>query len=323
MRRIGGLDVPSPEVVASPSEFRYRNRLSFTLRRLPNHEVIAGFHEIGRADRIVDITETCLLPESSLADVWGRIRSAWGDWASRLPSGPELRLTVRTTSRGDASLLIEGGFGSGQPDVLVQLVPELKSVWHKSANSDVAVLIAGAEALEERWGDERIRVGGSLFLQVNRGTAQLLDEHVMQLAGDVRGLKLVDAYCGVGLHARRLAARGADVTGIELDPHAVAEAGRAGVNVIEGTVEDVIPSTLPADLVILNPPRGGIDPRVVSALIAAPPKRIIYISCDPATLARDLGRLRDTFAPESLKCFDLFPQTTHVETVVELKCSTM
>jgi 23S rRNA (uracil1939-C5)-methyltransferase len=93
------------------------------------------------------------------------------------------------------------------------------------------------------------------------------------------------------------------------------------VNVIEGTVEGVLPSVLPADLLILNPPRGGIDPMVVSAVMSAPPRRIIYISCDPATLARDLGRMRDAYTIDSVRCFDLFPQTTHVETVVELTCS--
>jgi 23S rRNA (uracil1939-C5)-methyltransferase len=323
LRRIGGFDVDSPHVVPSPDEFRYRNRLSFTLRRLPGHQVVAGFHEIGHADRIIDITEACLLPEPALADVWRDLRAAWGDWAARLPSGPDLRLTLRTTSNGDASLLIEGGFGGGQPDVLIQLVPQLKSIWHRPRVDQDVALIAGVDYLEEKWDDERIRVGGALFLQVNRGTARLLEEYVVDLARIEPGQKVVDAYCGVGLHARRLAAQQARVTGIELDAHAAAEARRAGVNVVEGLVEDVLQSELPAALVIMNPPRGGVDAAVVQALVAQPPARIIYVSCDPATLARDLSRLRDAYALTSVRCFDLFPQTTHVETVVELTCSIM
>ena len=323
LKRIGGFDVESPVVTPSPSEFRFRNRVSFTLRRLPERVVIAGFHEIDQADRIVDISEACLQPEEYLARVWSGIRQAWGDYASRLPSGPELRLTIRTTERGDASLLIEGGYGGGQPDVLLQLVPDLRSIWHRPSPGADAVLVAGDEFLEETWDGSRLRVGGALFLQVNRGTAHLLESYVIGLAAVSDGDVVIDAYCGVGLHARRLAERGARVTGIELDPHAAAEAQRAGIKVVEGTVEAALPAALPADLVILNPPRGGIDVAVVQALLNEPTRRIIYVSCDPATLSRDLARLRDRYQLRTVRCFDLFPQTTHVETVVELVCSTM
>jgi 23S rRNA (uracil1939-C5)-methyltransferase len=87
LNRIGGLDVAPPEVVASPVEFRYRNRVSFTLVRLPDGRVLAGFHEIMRPDRVLDIDESCLMPEQVVADAWGELRGAWGRGASRLPSG--------------------------------------------------------------------------------------------------------------------------------------------------------------------------------------------------------------------------------------------
>ena len=85
-----------------------------------------------------------------------------------------------------------------------------------------------------------------------------------------------------------------------------------------GRVEEALPAALPADLVVLNPPRGGLDSAVPPALLAQPPARLIYVSCDPATLARDVARLAGAFALRSLRCFDLFPQTAHVETVAEL-----
>jgi 23S rRNA (uracil1939-C5)-methyltransferase len=87
-------------------------------------------------------------------------------------------------------------------------------------------------------------------------------------------------------------------------------------------VEALLPAVLPADLVILNPPRTGAHPAVPESLLREPPARIIYISCDPATLARDLSRLAARFLLRSLHCFDLFPQTAHVEIVAELACST-
>ncbi|MGB1658840.1 MAG: 23S rRNA (uracil(1939)-C(5))-methyltransferase RlmD, partial [Longimicrobiales bacterium] len=85
-----------------------------------------------------------------------------------------------------------------------------------------------------------------------------------------------------------------------------------------GRVEDVLSSLLPAELLVVNPPRGGLHEDVPRQVLDAPPARMIYVSCDPATLARDLKRLSDRYTLEGLRAFDLFPQTAHVETVAEL-----
>jgi 23S rRNA (uracil1939-C5)-methyltransferase len=322
LRRIGSIDVAEPEVVASPAEFRYRNRVSFTLIRLRGGGVRAGFHEIHRPERILDIDDACLLPELPLAEAWAALRRAWGPEARRLPSGQRLRLTLRAAADGRAALLVQGGYGTGQADELIARVPSLDAVWHQPRTTAPPVLLAGAAQLAENWQDEQLSLGGAVFLQVNRGAAALLEEHVVACAGAVRGLHVIDAYCGVGLHARRFARQGARVTGIELDELAIAEARRA---VPDGTfiadrVEHALPAALPADLVVVNPPRAGLDAAATAALAAAPPRRILYISCDPATLARDVQRLAPAFALRSIRCFDLFPQTAHVETVAELEC---
>jgi 23S rRNA (uracil1939-C5)-methyltransferase len=112
------------------------------------------------------------------------------------------------------------------------------------------------------------------------------------------------------------------VSAIELDPLAAAEAerGAPGSHIVRGTVEDHIGALLPADLVVLNPPRAGLDVAVCDALNAHASGRLIYVSCDPATLARDIARLA-AWEVRSLRCFDLFPQTSHVETVLELACA--
>jgi 23S rRNA (uracil1939-C5)-methyltransferase len=135
----------------------------------------------------------------------------------------------------------------------------------------------------------------------------------------------VDAYCGVGLHARRLARAGADVVGIELDPLAVEEARRGApprAEFVEGPVEALLPDHLPADLVILNPPRAGVAAEVTDALVARPAARMVYVSCNPATLARDLKRLSAAYRVDHVRSFDLFPQTAHVETVALLSSHT-
>lgn len=321
LTRIGKLPVDPPEVVPSPAEFRYRNRVSFALRRVGAGEVVAGFHALRDPERIVDLDGRCLLPEEPIARAWDGLRAAWGPDASRLPSGDRLRLTLRATAEGRVSLLVEGGFSPGRPGELLEAVPGLEAIWHRPGPAPPR-LIAGAPGLPESWGDETVELSGAAFLQVNRGAARLLEEHVIRAAGEVAGARVVDAYCGVGFHARRLARAGARVVGIELDADAVAAARAAapdGALFEEGSVEALLPDALPADLVILNPPRAGAAAEALEALRREPPRRLIYISCDPATLARDLRRLGDAFRLDHLRSFDLFPQTAHVETVAVLE----
>lgn len=320
LRRIGRLAVDAPEVVPSPREERYRNRVSFTLRRLGSDRVVAGFHALADPDEIVDIGGDCLLPEPAIAAAWSRLREAWGPDAERLPAGEQLRLTLRATAAGEVSLLVEGGTSPGRPEELLTQVESLAAVWHRPAQGRVR-LVAGSPHLEEVWGQEQVPLAAEAFLQVNREAARLLEEHLLAIVGPVAGLRVVDAYCGVGLHARRLARAGARVIGIELDPHAVEAARAAGVDGADfraGTVEELLPEALPASLVILNPPRGGVAAAAVAALLAKPPERIVYVSCNPATLARDLRPLAGTFVLSGLRSFDLFPQTAHVETVALL-----
>jgi 23S rRNA (uracil1939-C5)-methyltransferase len=321
LTRIGGLAVDAVEVVPSPREFRYRNRVSFALRRAEYGRVEAGFHALGAPDEIVDLDGACLLPEEPIARVWDALRAAWGPDARRLPSGERLRLTLRANAAGEVSLLVEGGYSPGRPEALIDAVPGLVSIWHRPREA-AAELIAGAPGLPETWGDETVELSGAAFLQVNRGAAALLEAHVAEVAGDVAGLRIVDAYCGVGFHARRFARAGARVVGIELDPQAVEEAIRAapeGARFVEGPVEALIRAELPADLVVLNPPRAGVHAEVTAALLEAPSKRAIYISCNPATLARDLKRLAPAYRLAGVRSFDLFPQTAHVETVALLE----
>lgn len=317
LTRIARRDVEEPEVVASPREFRYRNRVSFTLRRLPDGPV-AGFHRASDPDRILDIDGRCLLPESPISEAWDALRKGWGRDAGHLPGGRELRLTLRATSGGAVSLLVENGESTGDPDTLLAAVPALRSIWHRPRNGEME-LLAGDPVLTEHWGGGEIELGGAAFLQVNREAGALLEDWVAERAGPAEGTRVVDAYCGVGLLADRLAASGAEVVGIELDAEAVRAARtRSAARFVAGRVEDFLSDELPADLLIVNPPRPGLDPAVVDAITRQPPPRLIYISCNPATLARDIARLGEGYEIRSIRSFDLFPQTAHVETVVEL-----
>jgi len=138
------------------------------------------------------------------------------------------------------------------------------------------------------------------------------------------GRKVLDLYAGVGDTALPLAAAGHEVVLVELDERAVRQANdravREGITLrcIAARVEDVIGKLLPADVVIVNPPRAGLSAAVSHHLTSSPPRRLVYVSCDPATLARDLQRV----APGgrcTVRAFDMFPQTSHVETLAAVE----
>lgn len=323
LQRIGGLSLDPPAVEPSPKEFRYRNRVTFTLHRGATG-VVAGFHELDRPGQVLDVTGACLLPEEPIARAWDGLRSEWGPMASRLPSGQELRLTLRASAAGTVTLAVDGGYGPGRPAEIRGRVPALRAVWHRPAGADRYHRLAGGASLQEWWSEDAIELSGDVFTQVNREASEVLERHVLLRAMAGGPARVLDGYCGVGIYARRLERQGYEVVGIEAHPAAVAEARRAapGCLFLEGTVEDRLAEALPVDVAILNPPRAGLAAAVVAGLLRTPPLRVLYVSCDPATLARDLARLKDGFAPIGARCFDLFPQTAHVETVVEMRCAT-
>lgn len=324
LQRIGKLDIAPPEVVPSPDEFRYRNRVSFSLRREPGG-VVAGFHALEDPDTLVDIGADCLLPEPAVAEVWGRLREEWGDDARRLPSGEELRLTLRGSGAGEVTLTIDGGYAPGRPEELIEAVDGLVAIWHRPASGKRYRHLAGQESLRDRWDEDELELSGDVFTQVNRKASEALEAYVLDLIGRGSPAHVLDAYCGVGVYARRLERDGVRVTGIEAHPAAVREAERAAPSsrFLHGRVEALLAEGLPADAAILNPPRAGLAGDATAALAANPPARVVYVSCDPATLARDLKRLKGEYRVLGVRSFDLFPQTAHVETVVELEaCAT-
>ncbi|MFI5209276.1 MAG: hypothetical protein ACHQ2E_02425, partial [Gemmatimonadales bacterium] len=181
----------------------------------------------------------------------------------------------------------------------------------------------------------------TVFEQVHPALGDQVRRFAVEQLGEVRGLKVWDLYAGIGETTAQLLAAGATVESVELDPRAVALAGpEVGDRVrrITGAAETIVPRLTPADLVITNPPRTGMDRRVVEAILAAAPRRVVYISCDPATLARDLALLcrsatrqrpsdnplasvRPAVRLSAIRAFDLFPQTSHVETVAVLEAA--
>ncbi len=304
--RIGHREVAVPEVRASPSQWRYRRKLTLALRRR-GAEWYAGLHPHDVPARVFELTE-CRITDERVLAAWRDVMAA----AAELPEATELRGAVRVDDSG-ASFTLEGGKAWPRAEAFFARTPTFGSLWWTPEGGV-------RRRLAERGGGEN--APGASFVQVNVAVAEELQSYVLRKAMSHLPRTIVDAYAGTGALALAAALRKVRVTAVELDEDAVAWCAArlpADSRAIAATVEDVLSRVLPADVVVLNPPRAGVDAKVTTLLAGAAPttKAIVYVSCDPATLARDLTRL-PAWRIASLTCFDMFPQTAHVETVCEL-----
>lgn len=326
LARIGGVTVEVRPTVPAPRRLGYRNRVTFTLRR-EGGRVTAGYHRT-RGPALLDVAE-CPLAEPALAEAWTGLRTVWGAGASRLPTGGELRLTLRASEAGAVALGIDGGEGDlarveRESEALRNAVPGLVAVWWRDRRG-ARHRLAGLPSLPERWQGLSLDLRPEAFVQVNRTVSALLEADLETGAGNLAGARVCDLYAGVGARAIRWARRGAVVTAIESGPDAV-ETGReaarragARLEFVRGRVEDVLPGTEIPDLVVANPPRAGLSPRAATLLRELPARRLAYVACDPAILARDVARLAERWIPEWARPYDAFPHTGHVETVLWLR----
>jgi 23S rRNA (uracil1939-C5)-methyltransferase len=306
MQRIGRRTIDLPIVRPSPLPWRYRRKLTLAIRRR-GEEWFAGLHPYRDPGHVFSL-EDCPITSEGVLDTWRDVLRA----ARHLPQVSELRGAVRLNDDDSASLTIEGGRDWPSSDALLAAVPRLAALWWIPDGGE-------RQRLHTR---QAATMPGASFAQVNPAVAGQLQDRVVELAMSYRPGVVIDAYSGLGDTASALAARGVRVTAIELDPDAVAWSTArlpAGSRTVTGRVENLLGSVLPADVVILNPPRAGVHIRVTEILEGAnpAPSAILYVSCDPATLARDVARL-PRYRIGSIESFDMFPQTAHVETVCAL-----
>lgn len=309
LRRLARLDVADPEIEPAEREYGYRTKLTLAAagpRRI-------GLHPYGRPRRIFDLA-SCHIAAPPLMELWARLR----ELRTLLPARLE-RLVLRLDRAGGRHALarVRG-----------------TEVWTRAAELARELERGGAPATlwwEPEGGAARV-LGGAppapgsaphvgVFEQVHPAMAERARSFALGQAGPVAGRRVWDLYAGVGESTARLAAAGATVESVELDPRAVAFARASGPPALRhaGPAEELVDRLGPADLVITNPPRTGMDARVTAAIAARRPEKVIYLSCDPATLARDIVRLGPGFRLGAVRCFDLFPQTAHVETVAVLE----
>ena len=300
LRRIARLDVADPDLEPTESPWNYRSRITLAVH--PDGPR-AGFHRLGEAESIFALNR-CEIADERLNTAWKVVALRASEWPAAL-SHIVLRLgrddRVHVVFRGPVRPAEEWGDCNDM------------TIWWESP---------GASARKVgRNPSGTVVIPPGVFEQVHQSMGARVRAFAIEQLGTVEGSLVWDLYAGIGETSVALAARGASVESVELDAEAVATAERSnGDRIVRhaGPAEEWVGRMSPPASVVTNPPRSGMDESVVRELAARLPARIVYISCDPATLARDLARLGRGYRIGAIRSFDLFPQTAHVETVVRL-----
>jgi 23S rRNA (uracil1939-C5)-methyltransferase len=300
LKRIGKLDNPPVQpMVGSPSPWNYRNHVQFHL---------TGDGKLGfvsaRGAEVIPISE-CHLPEAPLNNLWPQLEFEPGAEVERisLRAGDELMLILESDSPEPPELEVEAGI----------------SVVHLYEEHPVVMVGDGSLSMQAR--GREFQVSAASFFQVNTAMAGKMVEHVLsKLPASLD--TVLDLYCGVGLFSAFLAPRCKRLIGIESSESACEDFAVNldefdGVELYEGAAEDVIPhlEAEPA-LVLVDPPRAGLERQVLDSILKMNPPTLLYVSCDPSTLARDAARLvAGGYRLVEVTPFDLFPQTYHIESI--------
>ncbi len=305
LRRLGRREVSDPPIIPSTKTYDYRTKV--TLHVSSDGRKI-GLHRYGRPDELFEL-RWCHITVPELMELWQELRAL----RSLLPPGLT-QVVLRMDRAGGRHVVLRIGPGevwSGFENLRRELTRRNISatIWYQPEGGAARAVAGAGEAFP-----------ATVFEQVNPEMGDAVRGFAVQQLGEVGGRRVWDLYSGIGETTLQLIGLGATVESVELDRRAVAEAEARGPAARRhaGRVEDVLRELHPADLVIVNPPRTGMDQRVTADLNRLTPERMVYISCDPATLARDLQRM-DRLRLTTVQAFDLFPQTSHVETVAVLE----
>ena len=354
--REAGIDTKCvADVIGSEAVCFYRNKMDFTFGRSGTGQPALGLLESagktgwrkkrGQMPPVFDVTQ-CWLQSDAANRVVAKARRALRDGGFQ-PFDPETRSgTVRSLVVREGAftgqMLVQVTTGSNCAEEMGPVADAIAAegvegvVWSvnarrsKNAAPRSQVAIRGAAQIGEEILGLKVGVSSSTFLQVNTRQAERLYEIALDLAGLDGTERVLDLYCGIGTLSMVLARESREVIGVEVHAQAVADAKQnADRNRIENChflCEDVLEFLdkgeldLSFDVVIVNPPRAGVFRRVVEAICKARPKRVVYVSCNPETLVRDLVLFQQGgFRTDHVQPVDLFPHTPHCEVVVQLR----
>jgi 23S rRNA (uracil1939-C5)-methyltransferase len=347
LQRLAGLaDLPLEPILPAASQFGYRNKMEYSFAQGDEAPVL-GLHKAGRWDEVLPISE-CLLT----SELGNAIRNRIAAWAreEKLPAYDQsthegyLRHLVVREGRNTGQALVQLVTAEGERfdrerliEVLAEF-PQVRSI-HWSVNTGVAEvtnlpseLLYGEDAIEEEIDGLRFRVRPNAFLQTNTEMATELYRVAREFAGLVGGETVYDLYCGIGTIGLALAAQAMTVWGIEISEESVACAiENQELNAIgnaaffAGNVGEVLQELRDRagapDVVVVDPPRAGLAGKALKRLGELEAPRVVYVSCNPTTLAGDLKRLGEDYGYRLVRAkpVDMFPHTPHVECVALLE----
>jgi 23S rRNA (uracil1939-C5)-methyltransferase len=306
LTRIGRIENPPvQDMVASPNPWNCRNHVQFHL----TEEGKLGYVGAGTsfAKGIIPITE-CHLPEASINSHWPQLEFE--------PGTNITRVSLRTGKEDELMLILESD-SAESPELEIEAEISVAHVFE-----DNAVVIAGNNHIVIPVLGRDFRVSAMSFFQVNTAMVEKLVQHLLTFLPVSLSTTLVDVYCGVGLFSAFLASKCERVIGIESSPSACEDFSFNldefdNIELYEGLAEEVIPYLeAKPDIVLVDPPRAGLEKLVVDGILKRNPQVIAYVSCDPSTLARDSKRLIEGgYKLKQVTPFDLFPQTYHIESI--------
>jgi 23S rRNA (uracil1939-C5)-methyltransferase len=343
LRRIGRLDgFELAPIVPAIEQWRYRNKLEYSFGTGDRGELVCGFHAPGSWERIEPIDDCLLASEAGNAAreavlAWCR-EQGLSAYDRRTREGFLRNLVVREGRRsGQLQVRLVSADGELDADSLARAVRCDGLLWTRTdrlAETTVGgatELIAGAPRLEERVGDLRLEIAAEAFFQTNTEMADRLYELAVA-AAQLHGYERVyDLFSGIGTIALTLAPRAGEVWGLEINEQAVADAiDNAHRNEIDNAhfyagdvrlaLRELVARVGRPEVVVVDPPRAGLSAKVVRRIIEAAPKRVVYVSCNPTTLAPNAAQLVEAgFELRHVAPVDMFPQTPHVECVALLE----
>ncbi len=325
--RIGHLPTEVQPTLGMAEPWHYRNTMEFgfTLESEP------GLRRL-RGHRIVPI-QTCIISRQEINETLGLLWELFAveKMAEVIPNNAFVRVGDASSPRLPVSPsprpeVVVGLFGHGEwqqiADRMAQDRPDLIAgvVQRKGRTSEKGRTLFGRNHTEHELLGKRYRAGVGSFFQVNRTQVERLIETALIWLDPQPDHTILDAYSGVGTFSLQLAGKVRSIVAVEASPSANADAringaGLENLHLVEGNFGEVPLPVDQVDDVVIDPPRGGCSPEALAAMTALSPARIVYVSCDPTTLARDAALLvADGYRLEKVQPVDLFPQTYHIET---------
>src|SRR6185295_2798808 len=343
LARIGRLEGFELEpIVPAVEQWRYRNKLEYSFGAGPDGELVCGFHAPGRWDEILPMSDCLLASERSNAIretvlQWCRAQGL-GAWDRREQIGLLRNLVIREGRRtGEVQVRLVTSPGTIDVDSLAGAVQCDGLFWTRqdqlgeTVQGGETTLISGTPQLREQIGGLEYLISPEAFFQTNTEMAEQLYALAAEFAG-LRGHERVfDLYCGIGTIGLALASRAREVVGVEIVEPAVADAiANARINDVTNArfyagdirlaMRDLVEQAGRPDVAVVDPPRAGLSQKVVRRIIEAGPKRIVYVSCNPTTLAPNAAQMVEAgYRLVRVRPVDMFPQTPHIESVALLE----